>query len=313
MSDLKSLRVAFGDTLVEVGEKNDKLVVLDADLGRSTCTYAFKEKHSDRFIQCGIAEQNMASLSAGLAIAGFVPVYSTFAVFATGRAYDQIRTSICIAKVNVKICGSSSGLSDFGDGKTHQCIDDISLMQSLPNMKVLVPADVTETDVLVKEMIATDGPCYIRIPRNDLPVLNIDRSAFGIGKVQVLAEGSDENVVFSCGGNVHQCLEVSEMLKAEGIGLKVVNVASIKPFPYDEVRKIAEKAKNIFIVEEHSTSGAGLGYPMFKAIVNTQAKVSHIGIEDVFGASAENYDVLLEKFNLSSKALCTRMKSEISK
>ena len=206
-----SMRKAYGDALVALGKDNGAIVALDADLGKSTMSYLFQEAYPERYFQMGIAEQNMASVSAGLALAGYIPFISSFAVFASGRPYDQIRSSICIPHLNVKICGSSAGLSDFGDGKTHQSVDDIAIMRVLPGMTVLSPADGIETEKMMKAMVDWNGPCYIRVNRNELENVTDPDAEYHIGKVTCLKEGTDVTV-FATGVMVMQALKAAKLL-----------------------------------------------------------------------------------------------------
>ncbi|MDR3311639.1 MAG: transketolase family protein, partial [Spirochaetaceae bacterium] len=218
----QSLRKAYGEALVELGAENPNIVVLEADLGKSTMSIMFKEKFPERFFEMGIAEQNMASVSAGLSFAGKIPFYSTFAVFASGRAYDQIRCSIAIPNANVKICGSSCGLSDFGDGKTHQSIEDGNVLKTIPRMTVLNPMDAVETKKMVKAMASIDGPVYIRVNRNDLPVFTDGATKWELGKIYPIVDGKDA-VIFATGVMVSKSVEAAEMLKKEGVSVQVVN------------------------------------------------------------------------------------------
>ena len=208
-----NMRKAYGEALLELGRANEKVVALEADLGKSTMSNMFGGEFPERYFQMGIAEANMISAAAGLALTGHTAFASTFAVFASGRPYDQIRSSVAIPRLNVKICGSSAGLSDFGDGKTHQSVDDIAIMRVLPNMKVFSPADYYETKKIVKAMAEIDGPCYIRVNRNDVPVVTDPDEPFEFGKVKVVKDGADV-VIFATGFMVSQSLEAAELLEA---------------------------------------------------------------------------------------------------
>jgi transketolase len=303
---MKSLREAYGQGLIEAGRENPAIIALDADLGKSTFSRSIMELGEERFIEVGIAEQNMAALSAGLAFAGKIPFFSSFAVFATGRAYDQIRSSICIPKLNVNLCGSSAGLSDYGDGKTHQSIDDIALMRVLPNMTVLAPVDANQVVAMVKAMSKDDGPCYIRIPRNDLPVVT-QKGEYKIGQVDELRLGKDVSLI-SCGGTVHTCLEAAENLEKQGISASVVSMGTIKPFPVKEIREMAAKTGAVMIAEEHSTIG-GLGEAAKSALAGMALKIDHMGLDNTFGQSAESYEALLEFYGLTSSHIADRVKT----
>ncbi|MHB1419722.1 MAG: transketolase family protein [Bacillota bacterium] len=298
----KSQRVAYGQALVDLGAKNQNIVVLEADLGKSTMGHMFEIAYPDRFYEMGIAEADMASVAAGFSLTGKVPFISSFAVFCPGRCYDQIRTSICIPSLNVKICGSSAGLSDYGDGSTHQSIDDISLMKVLPNMQVFSPVDAVQVTKVVEYMAANKGPMYMRVNRNDLPILTSESEKFVPGKVYTMREGKDV-AVFATGIMVSKALEAAESLSKEGIDVKVLNVPSIKPLDAINVQEIAASVKAIVTAEEHSIYG-GLGDAISAAVsFKLACKLVRIGINDTFGTSGQNYTVLLEKYNLTAESI----------
>ncbi len=310
-----SLRKAYGDGLIALAKENPHIIALDADLGKSTFARAITQVNPKQYVEMGIAEQNMASVSAGLALSGKVPFFSSFAVFATGRAYDQIRSSICIPNLNVNICGSSAGLSDYGDGKTHQSIDDLALMQVLPHMHVFTPLDANQTKAMVQAMAEIDGPCYIRIPRNDLPMLT-EKVPYSLGQVDVLQEGKDI-LLISCGGITHNVLAAAQNLKEQGISAMVSHIGTIKPFPSEIVQDLASGIPRVLIVEEHNTIG-GLGSAVAKALISHKESTprtptfDHMGIEDSFGQSAENYEVLINHYGLSVEHIIKRALRMIS-
>ncbi len=296
----QSLRKAYGETLVEEGKTNADIVVLEADLGKSTMSCLFKDAYPERFFEMGIAEQNMASTAAGLALAGKIPFYSTFAVFASGRAYDQIRCSIAIPNANVKICGSSCGLSDFGDGKTHQSIEDGNIISTIPHMTVLNPCDAVEVRKMVRAMLKHPGPVYIRINRNDLPVYTAPEGEYEIGKMYPIKKG-DDVVIFATGSMVWKSMEASELLAKEGISAEVVNVSTLKPLKKAEVLKYTAGKKAIVTAEEATKIG-GLGSTIASLIIGeVQLPFVQVGIEDEFGTSAHSYEELLEKYGLTEK------------
>ena len=268
--ELMSLRKAYGEALVEEGRTNKDIVVLEADLGKSTMSCFFKDAYPERFFEMGIAEQNMASVSAGLALAGKIPFYSTFAVFAAGRAYDQIRCSIAIPNANVKICGSSCGLSDFGDGKTHQSIEDANIICAIPHMTVLNPCDAVETKKMIKAMIKHQGPVYIRINRNDLPVFTPESGEYEIGKMYRLREGKDL-VIFATGAMVWKSMLAADLLQAEGISAEVVNVSSLKPLKKEEILTYI-KGKKAIVTADESTKIGGLGSAIASQIIGEDRK-----------------------------------------
>lgn len=303
----KSLRTAYGEALVELGRDNKSIVALEADLGKSTMSCLFQAVYPERYFEMGIAEQNMASTAAGLALTGKIPFISTFAVFASGRAYDQIRQTISIAKLNVKICGSSSGLSDFGDGSTHQSIEDIAIMRVIPNMTVLVPVDAVETKKIVKVAAEWNGPVYIKINRNDLPVLTKEEDEFEIGKLYTIKEGKDV-VIFANGVMVSKALEAAEVLLSEVISAKVINVSTMKPLDEKLIIEAVSGYKGVVTAEEHSVIG-GLGSLVTDALRGvTNLPVEFVGVKDKFGTSAHNYDELIEYYGLTSRAIVDSVK-----
>ena len=288
-------RTAYGETLVELGKTNERIVVLDADLCKSTMGVMFENAFPERHFEMGIAEANMAAVAAGLSLTGKIPFIASFAAFVPGRCYDQIRTSICIPGLNVKLCGSSAGLSDFGDGSTHQSIDDIALMRVLPGMQVFSPADAIQTAQIVKYMAANEGPMYIRVNRNDLPLLTPEEQEFTPGKVYTMLEG-DDVAIFATGITVSIALEAAKELAGKGIRAKVLNVPSIKPLNENEVLDICDSTKAFITAEEHSVIG-GLGDAVGSIVAPKLARRHiRVGIQDIFGTSAQNYQVLLESY-----------------
>ena len=308
----KSLRMAYGEALVEFGKTNNDIVVLEADLGKSTMSCLFKDAYPERYFEMGIAEQNMASTAAGLALAGKIPFYSTFAVFAVGRAYDQIRCSIAIPQANVRICGSSCGLSDFGDGKTHQSIEEANLMCLIPGMTVLNPVDAVETRKMVKAMVTHQGPVYIRINRNELPVYTPSEGDYEIGKMTRIVEGSDV-VIFATGAMVWKSVEAAELLKGEGISAEVINVSSLKPLKKSEILKYVAGKKAIVTADEQTKIG-GLGSAIASQIIGeVNLPFEQIGIDDQFGTSAHSYEELLVRYGLTEKDIARAAKKALGK
>ena len=302
-----SLRTAYGEALVALGKENKNIVVLEADLGKSTMSNLFQVAYPERYFEMGIAEANMASTAAGLALTGKTPFINSFAVFSTGRCYDQLRQTISIAGLNVKICGSSAGLSDYGDGSTHQSVEDMNLMRGIPGMTVLVPVDAVETTKMVAAMANNPGPMYIRINRNDLPILTPTDTPFEIGKLYTVKEGTDV-VVFANGVMVSRALTAAEELAAQGVSVKVVNVSTIKPLDRQAVIACAKGMKAVVTAEEHSVIG-GLGSAIAEALrLEKGAPLDFVGIEDVFGTSALNYDELLVHYGLTAQAIQDKIK-----
>lgn len=304
----KSLRTAYGETLVELGRNDANIVVLEADLGKSTMSILFQNAYPERFFEMGIAEQNMASTAAGLALTGKIPFISSFAVFAAGRAYDQLRQTISIAKLNVKICGSSSGLSDFGDGSTHQAVEDVAIMRAIPNMTVLVPVDAVETRKMVVAMASWPGPVYIRINRNELPIYTREDGPYQIGKLYTVRDGHDV-VVFANGVMVSKAMEAAEALALQGVSVKIVNVSTVKPLDRGAVIACAEGCKAVVTAEEHNIVG-GLGSAIAEALRGvTGQPIEFVGIKDCFGTSANNYEELLAHYELTPQAIVDAVKT----
>ena len=291
-------RQVYGETLLELGRKNKNIVVLEADLGKSTMTCLFEQEFPERFFEMGIGEANMTSFAAGLSLTGKIAFTNSFAVFASGRAFDQIRQGISIPKLNVKIVGSSAGLSDFGDGATHQSVEDVAIMRAIPNMTVLVPADGIETKKMTEKIVDYNGPVYLRINRHDLPDLFPEDQEYKIGKSYLIREGKDI-VVFANGLMVSRAVQAAERLEKEGISIRVVNVSSLKPTNEDEIKKFASDVKGIVTAEEHSLIG-GLASVITYILRGNGKPISAIGIEDQFGQSAHGYNELLDEYGLNA-------------
>ena len=293
-------RTAYGNTLVELGEKDDRIVVLDADLGGSTMGKMFEEKFPKRHFEMGIAEANMTSVAAGLAQTGKIPFTNSFAVFSGGRAFDQIRQTIAIGKLNVKICGSSSGMSDFGDGATHQCIEDMAIFRALPNMTVLCPADANETAEAVKAMARMKGPCYIRLNRNDYPNVTEEGKPFQIGVPAVLKEGN-EIAVFATGYMVGLALEAAGELEKE-VSVKVTNISTIKPMDEERVKELVKDCRGIVTAEEHNVKG-GMGSAVAEVLRKECKPIEFVGVQDTFGSSAHKYQEVLNYYGLTKEEI----------
>lgn len=293
-------RNAYGKTLVELCRENKNIVVLDADLAGSTMGKMVEAEPdiAEQHIEMGIAEANMLSTAGGLSRVGKIPFCASFAVFAAGRAYDQIRQSIAIGKLNVKICGSSAGCSDFGDGSTHQSVDDLAYMRVIPNMQVFVPADANEMTAIVKYMASHEGPMYVRANRNAYDNVTEEGAEFVPGVPTVLKEGTDV-AVFACGVMVPKALEAAKALEGK-ISVKVVNVSSLKPLKSECVAEIAKSVKKgVVTAEEHSVIG-GLGGAIAEALRLERTPIEFVGIEDRFGESAHNYDDILNFLGLTT-------------
>lgn len=291
-----SQRKAYGETLVELRKENKNIVVLDADLCGSTMGKLMEQAYPENHVEMGIAEANMTSVAGGLARVGKIPFTNSFAVFAAGRAYDQIRQSIAIGKLNVKICGSSAGVSDFADGATHQSIDDIAYMRVIPNMTVIVPADANETIEATKYMASHEGPMYMRLNRNDYENVTEEGAPFKLGVPTVMREGTSV-VVFACGIMVGKALEAAEQLKDE-IDVKVVNVSTIKPMNKEYIINLVKDCKGVVTAEEHSVIG-GLGSAIAEALCKERKPIEFVGVNDIFGSSAHSYEDALEYTGLT--------------
>lgn len=301
-------RKAYGESLVKLGQKDSRIVVLEADLGKSTMSCFFQDAFPERYFEMGIAEANMIATAAGLSLTGKIPFAASFAVFATGRAYDQIRTSVCIPGLNVKICGSSAGLSDFGDGSTHQSIDDLALMRVLPNMTVLSPVDAVETEKMVEAMAAHNGPVYLRLCRNDLPVLTDPGDPWQIGQITEVKPDGDI-ALLATGVMVSIGLEAAKELARDGIRLKVVNISTIKPLDANRLVDVLKGCRAFVTAEEHSVIG-GLGGAVREALSGRLSLPSAlIGIADQFGTSAYDWQELLDHYGLTSEAIVAAVKN----
>ena len=308
MSEKIATREAYGKALVELGEQNEKVVVLDADLAGATMTKYFKAAHPDRFFDCGIAEANMMNIGAGLSTMGLIPFCSTFAMFGAGRAYEQIRNSIAYPKFNVKICCSHAGVSVGEDGGSHQSVEDIGLMRLVPGMTVIVPADAKEARKAVFALAEFQGPAYMRLARLATPVFEEDYP-FEIGKANVMREGKDA-AVFACGLMVNEALEAAKLLAAEGVEISVINVHTIKPIDAACVTEYAEKCGNVVTVEEHSVIG-GLGDAVADVLMGKVCcKFRKIGVNDQFGQSGKAADVLRE-YGLTADQIAERIKETL--
>lgn len=306
-----SQRIAYGETLVEMGRDNPNVVALDADLGKSTMSIFFQEEFPERYFEVGIAEQNMLSMAGGLAAAGKIPYVSTFAVFVSGRAFDQIRQSIAIGKLKVRICGSSSGLSDFGDGSTHQSIEDIAIMSSLPNMTVLAPCDATEMRQMLRATQDIDGPVYYRVIRNDLVDYMTDDQPFELGKFHSLREG-EELLILAHGPAVECAVKGAKVLEKDGISCTVLNASTLKPFPYNFVAETAKKYKGVITVEDHNYIG-GLASKVAFALRQSDVPLSYVAVEDVFGQTAENAELLYEHYGITAENVVEKAKDLLNK
>lgn len=284
-------RQSYGEELAKLGEDNEKIVVLDADLSSATKTGIFAEKFPDRFINVGIAEQNLMGIAAGLSTFGKIPFASTFAVFAAGRAYEQIRNSIAYPNLNVKICATHAGITVGEDGATHQMLEDLSLMRTLPNMTVMCTSDDIQTKWAVREIAKINGPVYLRLCRMATPIIYDVTQKFKIGKGVQIGEGKDASII-ATGVTVAEALKAQEILKEKGINVRVIDIHTIKPIDKELIVKCAKETKRIITVEDHNIIG-GLGSAVCKVLSEEYpTKVERMGIPDCFGRSGKAEELL---------------------
>lgn len=303
-------REAYGKALVELGEKNDKVIVFDADLAAATKTGMFKKAFPERFVDCGIAESNMMGVAAGMATAGYTVFASSFAMFAAGRAFEQVRNTIGYPHLNVKIGATHAGISVGEDGASHQCCEDIALMRTIPGMTILNPADDVEARLAVFAAAETDGPVYMRFGRLAVPRIFDDHYDFRIGKGVYLKEGKDVTII-ATGLLVERALQAAELLKAEGIDAAVINMATIKPIDREIIIDAAKKTGAIVTAEEHNVIG-GLGSAVAEVVCETTpVPVLKVGVEDTFGKSGPALE-LLEIFGLNAANICAKAKAAVA-
>lgn len=309
MSEVKKIatRESYGNALVEIAKEHDDLVVLDADLAAATKTGIFKKAYPERFIDCGIAESNMVGVATGIASTGKVPFCSSFAMFAAGRAFEQVRNSVGYPHLNVKIGATHAGISVGEDGATHQCLEDIALMREIPGMTVINPADDVEARAAVKAAYEMEGPVYLRFGRLAVPVINTNPDyKFEIGKGTLLKEGTDLTIV-ATGLEVNESLEAAKMLEADGIHAEVINIATIKPLDEEIIIESAKKTGKVVTVEEHSVIG-GLGSAVAECLAEKcPTLMKRIGVYDVFGESGPAVD-LLHKYELDAEGIYKQIK-----
>jgi transketolase len=309
---MASTREAYGKTLVELGKINKDIVVMDADLSVSTKTSMFAKEFPDRFFDMGVAEQDMISTAAGLAACGKIVFASTFAVFGSGRAWDQVRVSMAYTRLNVKLVVTHGGISTGEDGATHQANEDIAIMRAIPNMTVIVPADAVETAHVIRNLVKEYGPSYVRLSRLSTPIVygsgNYD---FRIGKGVIMKPGDDITII-AAGIMVYQSMLASEQLSKEGISARVVNIHTIKPLDRELIIRCAQETKAIVTAEEHSIIG-GLGSAVAEVLAeNMPVPMARVGVKDMFGESGKPDD-LLEKYGLTSKDIVSAVKNVIKR
>ena len=304
---MKATRDSYGEALVELGKKNEKIVVLDADLATATKTIEFKKEFPNRFFDIGIAEQDMMGTAAGLALGGKIPFASTFAVFASGRAYDQIRNQICYSNLNVKIVATHAGITVGEDGASHQSLEDLALMRAIPNMTVFSPSDDLETKWAVEESVKINGPVYIRLTRPKTEEIYKDMSRFCFGKAVMHGTGEDATII-TTGVTTIESLKAQEILKNKGINVRVLDIHTIKPVDKEAIVKAAKETKHIITVEDHSIIG-GLGSTVCEVLSEEYpVKVTRIGINDEFGQSGK-WDELMKYYKIDSVSIANRVEN----
>lgn len=297
----KAIRQSFGEELVELGKKYENIVVLDADLSAATKTSFFAKEYPDRFFDIGIAEENMMGIAAGISTCGKVPFVSTFAMFAAGRAYDQIRNSICYPNLNVKICATHSGITVGEDGATHQMIEDIALMRAIPNMTVISPSDDVSTRWAIEEAYKIKGPVYIRLSRLNVPIIYEENQKFELNKMIQIGEGVDATI-FATGDVVHQALIAKEELEKQGIFVRVVDVHTIKPIDEETIIRCSKETKKLISIEDHNIIG-GLGSAISEVLTDKcPTKLTRIGVKDTFGRSGKAEE-LLHFYNVDAEEI----------
>ena len=307
----KATRFGFGEGLVELGKKNDKIFVLGADTVSSVAINGFQKEFPERFANVGIAETNMLGMAAGLAVAGFIPFVSTYGVFASGRPWEQIRTTICYSNLNVKKGGSHSGLMVGPDGATHQALEEISIMRCLPNMTVLVPCDLVETRKATIAAADYNGPVYIRYGRENVPIITEDKTPFEIGKAIKMREGKDV-CIMACGSMVYESLMAAELLEKEGIKARVLNIHTIKPIDKQAIINAAKDCGAIVTAEEHQIFG-GFGSAVAEVVVaNCPVPMEFVGVNDTFGESGKPADLIV-KYGLKDVNIAAAVKKVLKR
>lgn len=307
MSDRIPMRDGYGKALLELCKKNENVMVLDADVAKSTRTVWIRDQYPEHFMDMGIAEQDMVGTAAGLALGGMIPFCSTYGVFLAGRAWDQIRTTVCYNHLNVKLGGAHAGISVGPDGATHQALEDVAITRVLPNMTVIVPCDAEETRKATLAMAEWNGPCYVRFGREAVPVVTEESSLFEIGKANTLREGSDVTIIAN-GAMVYEALQAAEMLEKEGVSARVVNMHTIKPLDSNCILEVVQETGCIVTAEEHQISG-GLGSAVAECLAkNCPAPLEMVAVEDTFGESGQPQE-LMDKYGLNADTIVKKVKA----
>ncbi len=299
-------RETYGKALLEAARTDERITALDADLSGSTMSCLLRQEFPERFFEMGIAEQNMVSVAAGMSLTGSIPFVHSFSMFITGRAFEQVRQSVALPKANVKLVGSSCGFSDFGDGATHQSLEDAAIMRAIPNMTVLIPMDPNDVRAAVAEALAIDGPVYIRLTRSEMEFIDVPAD-YSIREPFLLRDGSDVAIVAN-GSMTSLALAASQKLASEGIAASVINVSCLKPLAAEPLFSLIEGTAGIVTVEEHSVVG-GLGSAILEALAARPKPLAMVGALDVFGQSAWSQDELLNHYGLTVDTICSRVRS----
>lgn len=311
MTDRIPMRDGYGKALLELCEKNANVMVLDADVAKSTRTVWIRDKYPEHFMDMGIAEQDMVGTAAGLALGGMIPFCSTYGVFLAGRAWDQIRTTVCYNKLNVKLGGAHAGISVGPDGATHQALEDVAIMRVLPNMTVIVPCDAEETRKATLAMAAMDGPCYVRFGREAVPVVTDENSPFVLGKANLMKDGTDVAIIAN-GAMVYEALNAAKALEAEGINAMVINMHTVKPLDSEAVIAAAKKTGCIVTAEEHQLGG-GMGGAVAECLAkNCPVPMEMVGAQDTFGESGQPQE-LLDKYGMNALTIVEKAKTVLGR
>ena len=309
--DMVPMRDGYGKALLKLVESNDKVMVLDADVAKSTRTNWIRDKFPERFLDMGISEQDMVGTAAGFALSGMIPFATTYCVFLAGRAWDQIRTTVCYNKLNVKLAGAHAGISVGPDGATHQSLEDVALMRVLPNMKVVVPCDAVETEKATLAIAAENGPCFIRFGREAVPVITDSSTPFTLGVANVLREGNDA-VVFANGAMVYEALEAAKKLSAQGIEISVVNMHTVKPLDGECISRMVARTGAVVTAEEHQVTG-GLGGAVAEYLAcHCPAPLEMVAVQDSFGESGKP-DELMKKYGLTAEHIEEAVRKAIAR
>lgn len=305
------MRDGYGKALLELIERNPKVIALDADVAKSTRTVWVRDKFPSNFIDVGIAEQDLVGTAAGMALGGMLPFTSTYGVFMAGRAWDQIRTTVCYNRLNVKIAGAHAGISVGPDGATHQALEDVAIMRVLPNMTVVVPCDAEETRKATLAIAALDGPCYIRFGREAVPVVTDESTPFELGKARLCRAGGDVTIIAN-GAMLYEALEAAKVLEADGLGATVLNLHTVKPLDVEAIVGSARRTGCVVTAEEHQIAG-GMGSAVAECLaLNQPVPIEFVGVKDTFGESGQPQE-LMDAYGLNAAAIVEKAKAVVAR